>query len=152
MNEEDELIKREVLARITRKEFNCSDYTIIAQAKGHQLLWYECYGDYTGTWVMLTRYGDKYYIWKDSYGSCSGCDNLQASSLGSESSFKEIWEFAKNYEPFLAVPVDVALSLVAKGQLSEIFPANEREWHLDGTTNKELYDLFSEKILDDNRK
>ena len=148
MNEE-ELTKREVLARITRKEFFCSDYSIIAQAKGHQLIWYECYGAYQGTWVMLSRYGDKYYIWKNSYGSCPGCDALQAADL-SPNDFRKIWEFVDGYEPFLVVPVDVALSLVAKGQLGEIFPANEREWESE-KTNKEIYAIISQKILEDKR-
>ena len=54
MNEEEELTVREVLARLTHKVFDVNDYSIIAQARGHEVVWYETFGSYQGTWVMLT--------------------------------------------------------------------------------------------------
>lgn len=151
MNEEEELTVREVLARLTKKTFDVNSYEIVAQARGHEIIWYQDYGSYQGTWVMLSRYVDKYYIWKDSYGSCSGCDALQGTDLP-EDDFPAIWKFANEYTPFAICPVDVALDLISRNELGTIFPANERDWQLDDCSTEDVIKLMGEKIIENTRK
>ncbi len=40
-------------------------------------------GDYQGTYFALIRYKKTYVLWRDSFGSCSGCDALDGTDIKS---------------------------------------------------------------------
>jgi hypothetical protein len=49
----------------------------ISKALKKKLVAYECFGSYSGEWIAVLEDGDNYEFWKGSYGSCSGCDDLE---------------------------------------------------------------------------
>jgi hypothetical protein len=50
----------------------------ISQITDHPLLTYEEFGSYQGDYIAF-RCPDGIQLWKSTYGSCSGCDWLEAS-------------------------------------------------------------------------
>lgn len=55
------------------------DYDVVLQAAGYEVVAYTTFGSYQGDWwaKVKTPAGEKGWI-HGYYGSCSGCDNLQA--------------------------------------------------------------------------
>ena len=102
-------------------------------AKGHKqdLLLFEQFGSYQGDFIVITKDSDKAYIYKDSYGSCGGCDSLEAFEDYCDDSDK-FWtqekceEFAKDYQPFITVDLALFHQLLKDKKLFEIMPANTR--------------------------
>lgn len=124
-----------------------SDYTVVAEARGHKILWFRRFGSYQGEWLMLSRDDNLYYLWRGWYGSCSGCDSLAASRLDSwrddhqwTHDDPDVVDFIKDYEPFLEMEPHAALEIAKRdGNLFTVMPANFREsldedWRLDGMT------------------
>ena len=111
------------------KEY-ADDYSIVAEAKGHKVVFYQEFGSYQGEWLMVSRDKDNYYIWSGDFGSCSGCDSLQADLIDGFSdtvSQEAIDQFSSGYTPFATVPRATAKEMVKKGTLETIFPRNLRK-------------------------
>lgn len=108
-------------------------YPMVAGVRGQEVLLYEQFGSYQGEWLMLAKGADTYFIYKDYYGSCSGCDSYEASfSWSSEDvPMADALKFAEGYKPFLDVPRSTMRNLVEKGTLEKILPANIRDTHSD---------------------
>src|SRR3990172_4705638 len=93
-------------------------YTMVAEARGQRVLWFRMFGSYQGEWLLLSRDEDLYYLWRDSYGSCSGCDALQGhfdysgDDLTPES--PKVQEFIANYSPFLEMRPEAALGIAER--------------------------------------
>lgn len=117
------------------------DYTMVAEARGQRVLWYRRFGSYQGEWLLMSRDDDLYYIYKDYYGSCSGCDSLEAAFGYSEEITPEspaVQEFIKGYQPFLEMRTDAALRVAQRdGSLLAVLPRNRREW-IDDIPNDEV--------------
>jgi len=117
---------------MTKVTYN--SYDIVARARNQTPIFYREFGSYQGEWIMVARDESNYYIYKDYYGSCSGCDSLQAShgyddssDLGSnkfEMGSKAVEDFIKEYPPFATVPHQVMKTKVQNGTLKEIMPLN----------------------------
>lgn len=54
------------------------DYDYTLEKAGAEVLAYESFGDYQGTWLAFVNYNGQKGIVEGSYGSCSVCDSLQA--------------------------------------------------------------------------
>lgn len=112
-------------------------YPIIAWANGQDLILYQEFGSYQGEWLMLTKNEKEYFVYKDYYGSCSGCDAWQGwdtrpwgeRDQGMPLSMAK--DFAKDYKSFIEVPRETMLNLVRAGTLKKIMPANIRESYSD---------------------
>jgi len=52
--------------------------SLLAFATGKELLLYETFGSYSGDYIAILKGENGIEIWKGTYGSCSGCDTLQA--------------------------------------------------------------------------
>lgn len=105
--------------------FTGNSYEVVAWARGQRALLFEQYGSYEGEWLLFAKddaTGD-YLIYKDYYGSCSGCDSYQAEDNGEWTRDKAL-EFAKAYPPFIEIPRDTAKALAENGTLLTVFPAN----------------------------
>ncbi len=105
-------------------EFNGYGYPIIAWANGQKLIHYHEFGSYQGEWLMLAKGDGEYFVYKDFYGSCSGCDDYQAEEPKTLSQAKK---FAEKYKSFIEVPVATMRNLVEAGTLAKIFPANVKD-------------------------
>jgi hypothetical protein len=114
-----------------------ADYTMVAEARGQRVLWFRRFGSYQGDWLLLSRDDDRYYIYKDSYGSCSGCDAIEG-EFGYTGADKltpdnpQVQEFIKDYLPFLEMRPEAALRVATeKGNIFSVLPRNRREWQDD---------------------
>ena len=120
---EDEL-SYAVYLRLKDERMAAEDYGVIAKIRGHEILHYAKYGSYQGEWLLISYFADRFYIWKGYYGSCSGCDSLEAAGLREESTIDNVVDFCRDYFPFAVLDKSVAKSLYEKGQLKSIFPLN----------------------------
>lgn len=123
------------------------DYsTAIAYANKQEIVYYETFGSYQGEWLLMTKDEKNYYIYKDSYGSCSGCDAYENDSPSGD---KAVREFAKNYIPFAIVPWGTMKNLVIEGTLEKIFPKNIRDHGFGGVTvERAVVDISTQVKID----
>ena len=109
-----------------------SDYTVVAEARGQRVLWFRRFGSYQGEWLLFSRDDEHYFIYKDWYGSCSGCDSFEAEFGWGEKQYRlddaKIVSFIAAYHPFLKTTHAAALGLAEKGSLLAVLPRNTREW------------------------
>lgn len=112
----------------TEPEFEGSGYPIIAWANGQKCILYHEFGSYQGEWLMLAKGEKEYFVYRDYYGSCSGCDSYQAEE---PKTLSEAKKFAENYKSFIEVPFSTMRNLVSAGTLVRIFPANIKDSYSD---------------------
>lgn len=99
-------------------------YTIVAWARGHEVLLHEESGGYQGDWLIFAVDPDgAYLLYKGYYGSCSGCDALQDQDV---STLEKAIEFASDYEPFVVIPRQTMLNIARQGaqRLHAVLPKN----------------------------
>lgn len=117
---------------VTRKP---ESYADVAALRGERVLLFQQFGDYQGEWVLFSLAGNEYKIWRGYYGSCSGCDDLQARNFTDFDDKvvdeKEVREFVEGYGPFCEIPRETARRLAETGTFSTVFPANYRESYSD---------------------
>lgn len=124
-----------ISAKLPTEKFDGPRYTLVAWCRGHEVLFYREFGSYQGEWAMISYCNEEYYVWKGSYGSCSGCDLYEAEMSGDEIFADEkTRKFAEDYAPFLEVPARTMRALAAQGweAVGRILPANIRAESLDG--------------------
>jgi len=109
-----------------------SSYPVVAEARGHRTLWYRQFGSYQGEWLLFSQGDDHYWVWRGSYGSCSGCDAFEAhfgSSGEYETESPQVQNFIKDYTPFLKLRPDAALNMAMRDDtLLPLLPRNQRDW------------------------
>lgn len=108
----------------TEEDVRFDSYRDIATFRGQRPLFYQQFGSYQGEWVLFALAGDDYLIYRDYYGSCSGCDSLEAANI---STSEQALAFAEGYRPFCEIPRETARNLARNGTLKQVFPANFRE-------------------------
>jgi hypothetical protein len=112
---------------------NTRSYTVVAEARGHRVLWFREFGSYQGEWLLFSSKGEEYFVWRGSYGSCSGCDALQAtfsSDVEIDSEDPRVQEFIADYSPFLNMTKEGALNYVRRNDsLLAVLPRNQREYY-----------------------
>lgn len=99
---------------------------IISGVTGREVVYYSQFGSYQGIWLLVTKDGDNYYIYKDYYGSCSGCDPLQSEIRTSEIDLEIAKKFADKYHPFLTLSDGQLEALLHSQNLKSLFPKNIR--------------------------
>jgi hypothetical protein len=111
------------------------EYTIVAEARNQQVLWFRRFGSYSGEWLLLSKgtsaEDNLYYLYKDYYGSCSGCDDIEATFDYDEDDLPlddpKIQEFIEKYPSFLEMKPDAALRIaIREGNLLAVLPKNVR--------------------------
>lgn len=112
-----------------------AEYTMVAEARGQRVLWFRRFGSYQGEWLLLSRTDDRYFIYKDWYGSCSGCDSIEATwshSQELEPDDPKVQEFIEGYRPFLEMTPRGALNVAQRDDnLLKVMPANMRSYEWD---------------------
>ena len=135
--------------KLPTEKFSGGRYSIVAWARGHQVLYYREFGSYQGEWIMVSFLKKEYYIWKGCFGSCSGCDSYEA-EFDYEDSEKGIFawsektkKFIEDYKPFLEVPASTFRNLAKQGPeaIGRITPANIRTEYTDITWDSLFVDL-----------
>lgn len=112
-----------------------SGYDIVARARGQEPLFFRQYGSYQGEWLLVSRDSENYFIYKDGFGSCSGCDSLEAAhGYGDNDAFgsdgfipgdKSVLEFIEAYKPFITIPKAKMYELIKNpAEFKAVFPAN----------------------------
>ncbi len=105
-------------------EVSFDSYREVATFNGQRSLFYQEFGSYQGEWVLFALGDEDYVIYRDWYGSCSGCDSLQADTPRTQ---EQAEEFAKGYKPFCEIPRLTASKLAQNGTFETVFPANFRD-------------------------
>lgn len=100
------------------------DYDDVARLRGQRPLLYQRFGSYQGEWLCFAVDADKYYLYKDWYGSCGGCDSLEATHFDTPES---VQTFIDQYPAFIDMPRATARNLALNGTLAQVFPANMQE-------------------------
>lgn len=110
-----------------------SNYSVVAEARGHRVLWYRMFGSYQGEWLLFSEHDNHYWVWKGSFGSCSGCDHFEShfgSSGEYEPNSETVQDFIKDYQPFLKLRRDAALNIAQRdNSILSVLPRNQREWY-----------------------
>jgi len=113
-----------------KEEFFKGDgYEIIAWANNQEVVYYGKFGGYQGEWILISKDKENYYIYKDYYGSCGGCDAFEAFFGWNKDITKErAKDFVEEYEykPFLVIPREKMIRLVENRTLIKVFPYNIR--------------------------
>lgn len=111
------------------------DYDIVALARGQKVLFYRQFGSYQGEWLILARDNENYYVYKDCFGSCSGCDAIQAEFYFDTDDLlydsPKIQGFIKDYPPQVIIPHLTAWKFATKGEFGQLLPANIRDTYSD---------------------
>jgi hypothetical protein len=110
-----------------------ASYTMVAEARGQCVLWYRQFGAYDGEWLLMSRDDNLFYLYRGSYGSCSGCDALQSEFSYDRDltpDMPRVQNFIADYPPFLEMKIEAAQRVVEReGNLLAVLPRNRREWY-----------------------
>lgn len=110
---------------------------MIAQLQNKKLIDYIEFGSYHGDYIVVLDDGDNVELWKGHYGSCSGCDFLEAEdedSMGKwitdEHKYSipegKAQEYLKGEKSFATIPKET-ISRVDAETLAAMLPANVRD-------------------------
>jgi len=81
--------------------YDCED---CLEAAGANVLCFQCFGDYQGDWWAKVEYNGETGWVTGGYGSCAGCDALEASGVNEWNDDKDISEAAAKFgEKYLLV-------------------------------------------------
>lgn len=112
---------------------------MLAKVTGKRLIAYNEFGSYQGDWVATLDAGNSIELWKGYYGSCSGCDWLQAERdwHTSEVPLDKAMEYFKEDKPFAVIPKEV-MERIDVETFETMLPRNTRTiWDFNV---KELFD------------
>lgn len=83
-------------------------YEIIAEHKWEEIIHYQQYGWYAGERILVTEKDWVLKVYKDYYGSCTGCDDyertfndIDSPEKDSEEYKETVKKFVSEYSPFL---------------------------------------------------
>jgi len=122
-------------------------YAIIPWFKREQLVHYHTFGSYQGEWLMLTKNEKEYLIYKDYFGSCSGCDAYEGAILETP---EDVKRFVDGYKSFIEIPITTMRNLVTNSTLDKLFPANKRDRYSELKPEEFVADAqIAVKVLED---
>jgi len=108
---------------------------LLAYALDKKLLAYSTYGSYSGDYIAILDSGDNIEIWKGYYGSCSGCDWIEAQKNWEDETITktQALNYVKDEKPFLSIKKRNLKVLIDSENIEAFFPANTRndytEWN-----------------------
>lgn len=83
-------------------------YEIIAEHFWQEVINYEEFWWYQWSWLLVSKKDDLVYVYKDYYGSCSGCDPLEANRTYDYDKWEYIIDdsFFDSYQPFATIDIN----------------------------------------------
>lgn len=119
-----------------KKTMEISNYgELLAKGLDLELLEYQTYGSYQGDYIAVLKGADNIYLFKGSYGSCSGCDWLESNSKWTDGGLEieegDVKTYCSGEKPFLTIPKDKIETVLAMEDISQLFPANTRNSYDD---------------------
>jgi hypothetical protein len=132
------------------EKFEGQSYEVIAWANNQEVLIFEMFGSYQGEWVMISKDESNYYIYKDWYGSCSGCDAYESEMDYEDVTREKAEKFAESYKPFAIIPKQTAINMVEFGTLRQVMPANVKDGYSDDVDFDKVSEDFSAIVKIDN--
>lgn len=93
-----------------------------------KLLFYAEYGSYQGDYLAILEGKDSVYLHKGYYGSCCGCDWLEAERCWEDGTLtkKQIENYCKDEKPFLEIKKTSLDILIKSKNMKVYFPKNTR--------------------------
>jgi len=123
---------------------------VLAHGLGMTLIAYATFGSYQGDYIAMLEKGGEVYIFKGNYGSCSGCDWLDAKTSWMDSTISdvEIQEYVKEEKPFATISHNNIQTLIDAEDMSVFFPANTRNDYADWSWDdiKKMLREIQEKV------
>jgi hypothetical protein len=133
--------------------FSGNRYEVIAWVNSQTVIYYQEFGSYQGEWLLVSKGHDNYFIYKGSFGSCSGCDSFEAEFGYREGiTVERAKNFADGYDPFLIVPKDTMKNICKKKKLLEIIPKNIRDGVYDISLPNAAIDIAVLVKMDESMK
>jgi len=122
-----------------KREIKVEDYgDMLSQVTGKKLISYNTFGSYQGDWIAALEDGENIELWKGSYGSCSGCDWIEAEAYQDTVSLKKAKDYFKEDRPFAIIPKEM-MERIDIQTFIEIMPAN---------TRAEIYDFEPQELYE----
>ena len=127
---------------------------VLAVGTGREPVAYQEYGSYQGDYLAILKDEENLYVYKGSYGSCSGCDWLESErGWDSRGITKEKGEqYAANEKPFLTIPLDTLADILERGTLPALLPANTRSFEEGDSKLEDLVALLKTVVADNRRE
>lgn len=115
---------------------------VLAAGLGMKLVAYKEYGSYQGDYIAVLEKDETVYVFKGSYGSCSGCDWLESemnhyAEDGKNIPEEKVREYVDSPDgkPFLTIPKKDLARIAKAKDIQAFFPANTRndydDWSWD---------------------
>jgi len=97
------------------------------------LIVYREYGSYSGSWIAVLKDEDRIFFYKDYYGSCSGCDWLEAEKdyETDEVDAKSAIQFVGDVKASYIFPISIAKSLSEK-QIRDMLEQGDLSYDEEG--------------------
>jgi hypothetical protein len=96
-------------------------------ATGKKCLCYKEFGSYQGDYIAILKRPNGIEIWKGSYGSCSGCDWIEAEvGPGGTITKEKALSYLKDEKPFLTILKGRIKVLLKSENIESFFPRNTR--------------------------
>ena len=101
---------------------------MLAKVIGKECLGFVMFGSYQGEWVALLENVNEVELWKGYYGSCPGCDFIEAERdwKTDEIPDDKARGYFKEDKPFLKIPKEIIPNMSIE-DFHTIFPANIRD-------------------------
>lgn len=109
------------------------NYEIVAWGRHQEPVYYHEFGSYSGEWLLVAvDQAGIYHVYKDWFGSCSGCDAYEAEfSYDEQITREKAAGFVEQYLSFIEVPPTIMRNLAESGRIGAVFPANIRDEYSD---------------------
>ncbi len=123
-------------------EIKVDDYgDMLSVVTGKKLISFKRFGSYQGEWIATLDSGENIEIWKGYYGSCSGCDWIEAEKNYEKDtiSLEKAKEFFKENRPFAVIPKET-IGRIDGDTFEQMLPKNIRA---------DIYEFSSDKLLKD---
>lgn len=127
------------------EEIKVEDYgDMLSQVTGKKCLAFVMFGSYQGEWVAVLDSGDNVELWKGRYGSCSGCDWIEAEKNYEKNtvSLEKAKEYFKEDKPFAIIPKKT-IQRVDLETFTQMLPANVRS---------DIYEFNTEELFKEVKK
>lgn len=109
------------------------NYQPMLESLGYEILIQEDDNDYQGDSYLLLRDGERYGYLTFGWGSCSGCDSLQACN-----SYREVAELRS----------EIHESIVWKNTKAEMREwLSTKDWHVEWYFSEQTFHRFFDKVL-----
>jgi len=103
-----------------------------------------------GEWILVAKSENKYFVYKEWFGSCPGCDAYHSFFEYKENfTLERAQLFAKEYFPFLESNTEEFLYFIKERQLQKILPASIKDKYSDINYDVAIREITGNILLEE---